>query len=137
VKASDLYWLAGLLEGEGCFCSPGIKLGVTDRDVVVRVARILERHVRGPYKYGYKPVYYTEIWAGPAIDWMRKLLPLMGRRRAAKIRSIVARWKKAPGKGHKKGTGARPRCHPNRRHYAFFMCRSCYRKNKWARGLPR
>lgn len=138
----DLYWLAGLLEGEGCFCyqcSPGIKLGMTDKDVVERVAKLFGRHTRGPYKYkaNKKPVYYTEVWGAEAISLMEKVFPHMGHRRAMKINEIWERWQKAPGKGHKLGTGARPTCHPKLKHYAFGMCRSCYRKDKYKNGLSR
>jgi hypothetical protein len=142
MRIGDLYWLAGLLEGEGCFtysCSPGIQLGMTDRDVVERVARLLERHVRGPYQYkaNRKPVYYTEVWGIEAINLMGQLRPLMGARRAKKIWEIQQRWAKAPGKGHKLGTGAVAQCHPKLRHYAAGMCRNCYRRDRYKNGLSR
>ncbi len=136
-------WLAGLIEGEGCFSygvSPGIRVGMTDRDVVDRVSAILGRnHVRGPYRYraNKKPVFYTEVWGADAIAWMRRLLPHMGERRSKKIGTILERWVAAPGKHHALGTGRATECHPEETHYADGKCRSCYRKKRWACGLPR
>jgi hypothetical protein len=142
IKNNDLCWLAGILEGEGCFsysCSPGIKIGSTDKDIVDRVAKYFNRKSRGGYKYkvNKKPVYYTEIWGIAAIEWMKRLYPLMGIRRKQKIKENIIRFKNSPGKGHNKGTGEKPLCHPNRPNYAFKLCRSCYRKMKWAKGEPR
>jgi hypothetical protein len=143
--ASDITvaWLAGILEGEGCFeyqCSPGIKLGMTDRDIVERVSLALGRNrVRGPYQYhgNKKPVFYTEIWGSSAIAWMRRLLPLMGERRSAKITAHIARWEVAPTKGHKLGSGMTALCHPEKPHYAHRKCRECYRRDRYQRGLGR
>lgn len=142
IKLKNLYWLAGILEGEGCFsysCSPGIKIGTTDKDIVDRVAKYFNKKSRGPYKYkiNKKDVYYTEIFGIGAIEWMKILYPLMGIRRKQKIKEILKRFKKAPGKGHNKGKGEKPKCHPKRKNYAFRLCRSCYRKMKWAKGEPR
>ncbi len=143
MRLNDLYWLAGLLEGEGCFCyyaSPGIQLVMTDRDVVERAAALLDRHVRGPYQQpgNRKATYHTDLWGENAIGWMKKLKPLMGARRTSKIEEILSRWGNAPGRAHKSGTGLTPQCeHPEREHYAFGLCRSCYRKDKYKQGLPR
>jgi len=140
ISDTDLAWLAGLLEGEGCFCyqcSPGIKLGMTDKDVVSKVANLLGRWVRGPYRYrtNKKAVFYTEIWSHEAIWWMKKLLPYMSVRRSAKIKEIVERWELAPDKGHKLDTGAVSNCHPDRKHYANGFCRACYKRDRRSKGL--
>lgn len=142
VTNEQLYWLAGLLEGEGCFAyaaSPTIVVGMTDRDVIARVAALFRRNVNGPYQYTVKnkPVYYTRIHGAAAIAWMGILQPLMGRRRQARIAEIVQRWNRAPSKAHRIGTATVARCHPTRIHYAERLCRSCYRKSRYAKGLPR
>jgi hypothetical protein len=148
MTADEFAWLTGLLEGEGCFCydlSPGIKVGMTDKDVIVRVARLLgNKKVKGPCKNSgstpealYKDVYYTEVWSGPAIDIMKAVLPHMGDRRSSKIREIISEWERAPSKGHKFGGGKAATCHPDRRHYANNLCRSCWRKDRWKKGLAR
>lgn len=49
IPTKDIYWLAGLLEGEGCFHLdrirgtpvPTIRVKMTDRDVVQKVAAVL------------------------------------------------------------------------------------------------
>jgi hypothetical protein len=135
IKIINLCWLAGILEGEGSFpyqCSPGICIGSTDKDIVERVAKYFDRKIRGAYKYklNKKPVYYTEIWGIKAIEWMKRLYPLMGIRRKQKIKENLKRFKKAPGKGHNKGKGEKPLCHPLRPNYAFRLCSSCYKKMK-------
>lgn len=137
-----LYWLVGILEGEGCFsydCSPGIKVGMTDKDIIQKISKIFNRKMRGPYKYknNKKEVYYTEIFGISAIEWMKAIYPLMGKRRKNMIRKILNRFKKSPGKGHNKGKGEKPKCHPDRPNYAFRLCRSCYRKMKWVKGESR
>lgn len=139
---TEIAWLAGLLEGEGCFsyvCSPTIVLGMTDEDIVKRVGNAAGRHIRGPYQYAHnrKPVFYCNIHGVPAVEIMRAIRPYMGARRGAKIDEILAKYAIAPGKGHKLGTGLKPTCHPNSKHYADGMCRCCYRKDRYAKGLPR
>jgi hypothetical protein len=37
----------------------------------------------------------------------------------------------------RKRKSEKPTCHPERKHYAFHLCRSCYRKMKWSKGEPR
>jgi hypothetical protein len=138
----QVVWLAGLLEGEGCFCyylSPGIVVGMTDSDVLQRVADILGSKVTGPYKYGAnkKAVFYVKIWGDKAIEWMEVLLPLMGSRRTSKIKEIFKRRASAPGKGHALGSARIPKCHPDRKHYAFGLCKPCYRKERYKKGLAR
>lgn len=128
-------WLAGLLEGKGCFtyaCSPGIKLGMTDRDVVHKVALIWGRYVRGPYQYPHnrKPVYYTEVWAGHATGWMMTMLPFFSTRCSDKVREIIRRWRDAPTKAHRRGYGRKTECHPERKHYAHGLCAACYKRQR-------
>lgn len=96
----ELIWLAGLLEGEGCFLwtgnTPVVKVAMTDEDVMLRASKALGCNLTGPYpskkKPGggfYKPIYYAGISGRPAFAIMKKLLPIMGNRRTKKIRSIL------------------------------------------------
>ena len=104
---TDLCWLAGILEGEGCFqlktypgnkrLGPAITLGMTDRDVVARAGRLLGGQQRAPRMYypanpKHKPKYIWRVSGGRAVGILWALLPLMGERRAAKIRSLLAEW---------------------------------------------
>ena len=76
MRAEDLAWLAGLLEGEGSFLKappsspncPRISLEMTDKDVVERAASLMNGKV-----------------ATRAVELMRVLHPEMGSRRRSQI----------------------------------------------------
>ena len=110
----NVRWLAGLLEGEGCFISqhhrngPGptrymqaaIQLVMTDGDVVERAASVLgarffkTKHITK----GGKSTYRTVVHGPRAVGWMMMLWPLMGIRRRGKITSIINLWKSEGGR---------------------------------------
>lgn len=98
---SELAWVAGLLEGEGCF---RLKKGGTKRAVCITchmtdpdVLRTLRRrvgvgHFGGPYSNGPRgrlPRYVFLVQGLPALKLMKQLLPWMHSRRAAKIKSLI------------------------------------------------
>ena len=101
-------WLAGLLEGEGCFTTntpgrtgtrtPLIGLGMTDGDVITDVQTMLTslggREVRRMTRQlpSGKTVYTLNLTGLPAVKVMCAILPYMGERRGAKIRAIIAQW---------------------------------------------
>ena len=101
----EFYWLAGLLEGEGSFL-PGppsapnsvrITLTMTDADVVARVAAlwgVSYHEVRRElcHAMGWKPNFYTHLRGRPAVEMMRRLLPLMGARRQGQIERALASY---------------------------------------------
>lgn len=96
MKEVDLAWLAGLLEGEGCFYAcqpkfqPSVKLTMTkDLDVLDR-ARVLmgAARVTGPYLDAdpkHAPRYSVTINSRKAIELMIAIRPHMGTRRQAQI----------------------------------------------------
>lgn len=92
---SDIHWLAGLLEGEGCFfmtrTSPCIRLRMTDKDVVTRAAELLggKVHEEEVRNVEWKTTFRVDICGPNAIVWMVTLLPLLGARRRAKINEIL------------------------------------------------
>lgn len=96
-KTLDISWLSGLLEGEGCFYygdSPSIKVMMTDRDTIEKVAHLLKMPVSEQKKYSnYKQVYIVSIHGDRAIGWMFTLYSLMGKRRQAKIKEVLDKWK--------------------------------------------
>ena len=102
-----LAWLAGLLEGEGCFnahaSSPSarIALNMTDRDVVERAAKLLGGRVSlsRPATEKHKAMWHTEIGSVAGREIMELLLPLMGERRSGRIRELLAN----PGWGRRDG----------------------------------
>src|SRR5206468_7112381 len=108
----EIYWLAGYLEGEGCFTvnpswhsktgKPPSKsfilvVNSTDKDVIKKAAAILRHdasiHEVNKDKYGWKTQYKVSIVGPLAIGWMMTLYSLMGDRRKARIREIIAEWK--------------------------------------------
>jgi predicted aconitase len=95
----ELFWLAGILEGEGCFsnrsdryCSPNIQLVMTDMDVVIRAAKAMGSHkvieIGKPTVSG-KRLYRTNVYGSTALDLMKALFPIMGQRRSVKIAEIL------------------------------------------------
>ncbi len=102
----DLYWLAGLLEGEGCFYlnkRPNvyirIDLRMTDADIVYRAATIMGVHrvfTIAPRELNGRPrklQYGLTMGSRRAAAWMMTLWPLMGARRQRKIRATLEAWK--------------------------------------------
>lgn len=101
MKDSDLYWLAGLLEGEGCFSicggngnTPTVAVGMTDIDIMERVGRLLGKTPYRPaqmFSSGkrVRDSHRIHIYGKPAVAWMRRLYPLMGHRRQARIREVL------------------------------------------------
>jgi hypothetical protein len=102
----DVIWLAGLLEGEGCFLvhpdrrTPGsrsnlrVALQMTDHDVVDRAYSVFPIGGSGPREVsaansgghlGKKPHWCVYWHAANAEIVMRAVLPFMGKRRSAKI----------------------------------------------------
>ena len=91
----ELYWLAGLLEGEGSFMRPPpsspnqpvIGLQMTDEDIIAKVSSLVKvgyRRVRYHHPE-WKPIYALQVRGGKAVDLMKKLRPLMGERRQKQI----------------------------------------------------
>ena len=92
---SDLYWLAGLLEGEGSFVHgppssptvPVLRVEMTDLDIVERVAscfeRTLQRHRARDERH--KQSYSTSIKGASAAQFMRLLRPALSARRQKQI----------------------------------------------------
>lgn len=107
MKDIDLAWLAGWLEGEGCFlyyeqtsyssARLTIESFSTDQDVVERAARITGASVYGRQprpepewsrKFGWR----LHLGSEKAADLMREILPHMGERRATQIRKALDAW---------------------------------------------
>ncbi len=97
-----LYWLAGILEGEGTFMSgppsrpnsPVVRISMTDRDVVERSAALLDRAVTPvrARQAHYKPPFITQLRGGEAVDLMLAMRPVLGPERTAQIDRVLARW---------------------------------------------
>lgn len=98
---AELHWLAGLLEGEGCFTpwvSPTTKkatarlsISMVDEDVISRVAVLLNRTYYKKTRSADREQqqYRVEIKGKKAVEIMEILLPLMGQRRQARMRQTI------------------------------------------------
>jgi len=106
LPATELHWLAGLLEGEGSFMtgppsSPGLPVlavNMTDHDVMARLGSIFERkvHVVRPRNERWRTSYQVRVHGREAVRWMRLLRPLMGIRRRAQIDRALASYAPRP-----------------------------------------
>lgn len=101
----EVAWLAGLLEGEGCFSlnrdrRPGnrrpslvVKLKMTDADVVVRAGKLMNspsvRRERDTRKEANSDCYVSRVTGAKAERVMRMVLPHMGTRRTEKINELL------------------------------------------------
>lgn len=101
----ELYWLAGLLEGEGSFLpgppsapnTVGIALTMTDEDVVARVAALWgvtyhEVRRNRSTMMGWKAIFYVHLRGKRAAELMQRLRPLMGLRRQRQIERALASY---------------------------------------------
>lgn len=100
----DLYWLAGLLEGEGSFIASKpyvnqppqarITLCSSDKDVVERAAKILGAKSvlrnTSSNRLGLKMQWKATVYSSRATGWMMTLYSLMGARRREQIRTSLA-----------------------------------------------
>lgn len=101
----DLYWLAGLLEGEGSFLKgppskpnlPILSVITTDEDVCERVANLfgVKYHLVKNKRYqdnNWKNPYLAKLKGSKAVRLMKKLRPLMGKRRQGQIDEALSSY---------------------------------------------
>jgi hypothetical protein len=101
-----LSWLSGLLEAEGTFLKPppaqpgcpAIACGMTDRDVVERVAVMLGSTVHGYDKGPHLVEFRTTVKGARAAALMLDLVELMGARRSRAILEALRLYKPAARK---------------------------------------
>lgn len=103
---ADLYWLAGLLEGEGSFVAgppsnpgcPQVCLQMVDEDVVARIAKLFAKKYWRcvPKNVRHSPTYKTYLRGLRAVELMHTLRPLMGRRRQGQIDVAIASHRTDP-----------------------------------------
>jgi hypothetical protein len=103
-------WLAGIIEGEGCFqkgyggrgreARINISVHMTDRDIVERVARLfgVSVYTYPPMKsrVGWKTSYLARTSGRKALAIMDAIEPFLGERRLATMREVRSSWKPSP-----------------------------------------
>lgn len=88
-------WLAGLLDGEGCFDAPRdnprIRVKMSDLDVVLRAADLMaaKTYMETPRFEEYKPCMVAQITGDRAVAVMRAVLPYLGSRRSGKVTELI------------------------------------------------
>jgi len=138
MNTRDLAWLAGILEGEGYFGTPGkksqsvIKLAMSDEDVIRRAAALM-----GTKVYSYLPVgerrkvmWNTTAYSSKAASWMMTLWPFIGHRRQKRILEALTVWRSQ--RLHQPSQQIIQCFHTQRQVYALGMCSPCYQRNHWA-----
>ena len=97
----DIYYLAGLFEGEGCFSIqkqgkskyPLVQCVMTDPEPLARAARLLYGKVLGPYQpkqnKDYRPYYRLQFTGPKAIGVMLTLFSLLSPRRKEAIKKAL------------------------------------------------
>jgi hypothetical protein len=109
ISTLDIAWLAGLLEGEGCFTADKrltirISVAMTDLDVIERARKLMkctckiQEYSPGACKRN-KTLYRVLLNGTPAAQWAMTLYPFMGVRRQTKIRELIADWKSRYSRG--------------------------------------
>ena len=104
IDTTEKYWLAGLLEGEGSFVkgSPSnpsqsaISLQMTDEDIISKVSNIfgVKYHKCKKQKSHHKHSYALHKRGSGAVEIMKELLPLMGKRRQEQIHDAITSYYK-------------------------------------------
>jgi len=108
IIAKDIYWLAGIIEGEGSFYTytkknlkrpltyPELTVQTTDYDVAYRIYKIMRAGTISrvvPYNSSKLVSYKVRLCSTKAAEWMMILYSLMGKRRQAKIREVLDVWR--------------------------------------------
>jgi|ERR1700729_2474300 len=113
LAATDIAWLAGLFEGEGCIYfekkgSVSITIKMTDRDIIERVHKMVpckkistvhpkpaQPHYKQPKpQYGWNHRHEDDVR-----PFLEAILPYLGERRGKKTREALSHYDTRPGTG--------------------------------------
>lgn len=130
MKLTDISWLAGILEGEGCFALgnekyPLIKVQMSDEDVIVRVSNMWNVRVTRS-----RNMYCVQVNGAYAIQWMLTLYSFLGSRRKNKISDIVRYWRERSYVHASNGIHYRSTCHPDKPAFGYGLCNTCYSRER-------
>ena len=109
MKETELYWLSGIVEGEGCFTwdknrhRPQVYVGMTDEDVMERVAELMQTslirtHSPSHKDKGFKPTFHAKVMGQRAIYLIDVLYPLLGKRRQTRADELKEMYNNRPNK---------------------------------------
>jgi hypothetical protein len=90
--------------------------------------------VQQPKRIGRRQAWSVSLYGHRAVELMRRLQPLMGERRQAKIAELLATWDAVPHK-QPRGSGLRTpaTCHPDKPNEGNGLCSTCYMRRWRAR----
>jgi hypothetical protein len=97
----ELWWVAGLLEGEGCFGTQKsgyvtIQVQTADREVIEKLVEFTGLgHVSGPFKTRaahHAPMYGWHPSGANAVALIELVYPLLSSRRQARIDETLVLW---------------------------------------------
>jgi hypothetical protein len=96
-------WLVGIVEAEGCIDAQAkryarIRVGMSDRDTVGRVATLFGSSMRASARPGRKAMWHAEIQGPRAEAILRELLPHLGARRSSKAVEVLSTAADAQGR---------------------------------------
>ncbi|MEU3452287.1 hypothetical protein ABZ671_01560 [Micromonospora sp. NPDC006766] len=103
---TDIAWLAGILEGEGCF-STGVALRMTDRDVVSRAAGLMGAtgvNVARREQEHWNDIWYTRIYGERARQLAERISPALGARRQRQVEALLVAGRTAHGQPRRTGS---------------------------------
>lgn len=97
----NLPWLAGLLEGNGCFgvtvkrstYSPYIEVQLVDEQLLSTIAWFFETRVRmstNPDHPDWQPIYRTTLYQKEKVVWLfKRLIPYFSQRKQLKVQELI------------------------------------------------
>ena len=95
---NNFFWAIGLFEGEGCiyvaneYKGGRVQIRMTDLDVCKRFASIMGWPEPYKVKVPGKPQYHTQLATkSKVVEWLQKVLPYLGDRRACKALDLLDR----------------------------------------------
>jgi hypothetical protein len=93
---SQVNWIAGLLEGEGCFLSTKsgyarISCAMTDEDVILRLQSLCEGKIcrQKAVKEHWKPIFIWYLNGDKAVELARVIKSFMFSRRKSRIENMI------------------------------------------------
>ena len=128
ITMCELYWIAGFLEGEGCFFwtkktfKHYVAANQVQREPLDRLRAILGGSICWSTR-----IHSWKLCGPMAAGLMMTLYPLLSPRRKAQVAGVLAEWKKRPGRSF-------PTTHCQQRHLKEVtrrgarVCRVCARE---------
>lgn len=120
MNTNELYWIAGIFEGEGCLSiatanrksggSISVYVGMTDKDVIDRLDSIYpgKRYERKHQGKKWKTLYLWQLNGKDAYAFIKTIYPILGERRKARADELIALWE-SPDANHNRRAFLRSR----------------------------